>query len=604
MQSLSVMRRALALGLLIAVGHSPATAQPTPAQDGAQPAAPSSEAKPDPDEQAKLERAKKLFYEGNALRNAGDCQRALELYEKSRALVVSVPNTLNAAFCLEQLGRSANALEYHEELLTKLGDKLSEADREAIARSMAKLRPQVGSIDVSANVTGLLVIDGRMRGNLPLSAPVRVMPGRHVVRVIKDGFETFQAEVKVRATQTVAVDARLKRLTKAGRLQVEAAALTGADLFVDGARVGKLPWEGTLATGRHLYWVIKGDVGTAPREVTLIEGRTVTMRPSASPLGGEIRIVVNPPSAELTLDGVLLGKRSWYGRLPTGLHVIEAREEGYLPARLERRIEEKTSGDVTLDLKVQEDHPRWAVARPAVFFLEAFGGAALTTSLGTGAESFCDGGDCSENGLAGGLMAGGLVGYEFPFRLAIEASAGYLWLAKGVTRSASETSGSGATQTNVDYNYADAIRVRGPFVTLGAGYRHELSSSWDVDGHLHLGAALFSARDRISGNATASGTTTDAFVEGSGTSQTGIAPFVMPSAGMRWRKKPWHIGFGIAVPIFITNGPDNDHGETGVPPCDPAVPVTCVKRQNTVAEERSYGRFWLLVPRISGGFTF
>ncbi len=81
-------------------------------------------------------------------------------------------------------------------------------------------------------------------------------------------------------------------------------------------------------------------------------------------------------------------------------------------------------------------------------------------------------------------MADGLVGYEFPFRLAVEASAGYLWLAKGVTHSASETSGSGATQTNVDYNYADAVRGRGPFVTLGAGYRHELSKSWDVDGHL------------------------------------------------------------------------------------------------------------------------
>ncbi len=68
--------------------------------------------------------------------------------------------------------------------------------------------------------------------------------------------------------------------------------------------------------------------------------------------------------------------------------------------------------------------------------------------------------------------------------------------------------------------------------------------------------------------------------------------------------KPRHIGFDIAVPIFITSGPDHDHSETGVPPCDPAVPVTCLKRQNTAAEERSYGRFWLLVPRLSGGLTF
>jgi len=630
------MRDKISLGTLVscAVLASPswATAQPAPAsepdtQEAAasdEPAKPKADARPEPSappgaqpapeepstpdaaapDQQKLEQAKQLFYQGNALRKAGDYQRALERYQRSRALVVSVPNTLNAAYCLEQLGRAAEALEYHEELLTVLGGQLSESDRAAIADSMTKLRPKVGSIDVSASVAGLLVVDGRMRGNLPLMAPVRVMPGRHVLRVIKDGYETFETEVTVRAAQSVSVDARLKRLTRAGRLRVDVPSLKGAELFVDGARVAELPWEGTLAPGRHVYWVTKGDVGTAPQVTHLLEGQTVTVRPTPGALSGELRIVANPPSAEITLDGVLVGKRSWYGRLPTGSHVIEAHEEGYRPARLTRSLDAGSSGDITLDLAVDEAHPRWKVVRPASFFIEGFGGMALAPSLGSGAESFCDSGECSQDGMALGWLAGALAGYEFPFRLSLEASAGYLWLGKGVTRSATETSGSGATQTDVRYELEDEIRMRGPFVSIGTGYRHALGASISVGGSLHFGAVLARTRDRITANASTLGTTSEAFVERSGEETTSVAPFILPTAEARWKRGAWHLGLGVSVPIFVVAGPDNDHGELGVPPCDPAVPVTCVKRQSTVKEERAYGAFWMLAPRVSAGVTW
>src|SRR6185503_18456536 len=70
------------------------------------------------DESQRLEQAKELFRQGNELRKVGDFQRALDFYRRSRRLVPSVPNTLNAAFCLQQLGRYDEALQLYENLLT------------------------------------------------------------------------------------------------------------------------------------------------------------------------------------------------------------------------------------------------------------------------------------------------------------------------------------------------------------------------------------------------------------------------------------------------------------------------------------------------------
>src|ERR1700677_2207222 len=66
-----------------------------------------------------LREAKALFQEGNTRRRAGDLPGALEFYLRSRAVVPSMPNTFNAAYCLLQLGRIDEALELYEEVLIR-----------------------------------------------------------------------------------------------------------------------------------------------------------------------------------------------------------------------------------------------------------------------------------------------------------------------------------------------------------------------------------------------------------------------------------------------------------------------------------------------------
>jgi hypothetical protein len=112
--------------------------------DGA-PRASGSRAAPTP---AQLEEAKRLFREGNELRRTGDCERALELYLRSRAIVASVPNTINTAFCLNELKRYDEALELYEELMVRFSAELSEEDRLSLSPVMNTLRQQTASLDI------------------------------------------------------------------------------------------------------------------------------------------------------------------------------------------------------------------------------------------------------------------------------------------------------------------------------------------------------------------------------------------------------------------------------------------------------------------------
>jgi len=558
---------------------------------------------------ARLSEAKRLFRQGNELRKAGDFQRALELYQQSRAIVASVPNTLDAAVCLQQLGRDDEALELYEILLTELADKLGPDDKQAIAAATRQLRPRVASVEVSANVAGTLVVDGRMRSSVPMRSPVRVMPGTHVIRVLKDGFETFEKRVTLRAGATTRIDARLSPLGVAGKLRVDSAAARGADLYVDGALLGRLPWEGTLAPGQHVVFVRKGDTGTAPSLLKIVEGQTALVEPRPRPLSRELRVLVEPPTAPLTIDGVPLGNGSWRGRLPVGKHVLEAREEGYRPGHLAQTVGATSSGDILLRLAIDPDHPRWATAHGRIF-VEAFGGYAFGGSLGSDAESPCDAGHCSSEGSTGGILAGARGGYELPFHLALEVTGGYLSIGKTLTRSLDHPFTDNGTPVPVTYTYNDDIRLSGPFAALGLAYRADIGEHFGVDVRADFGAVLMRSTDQVTASAATADESAAAFVQNAGAAAGSAALFAMPAAEVRVRLGAFHVGAGLVVPVFLLRGPQNDHGDTGVVAqgrCDATAnrdSVDCAPFHRAVAAERTYGRFVLLVPVLAAGYTF
>jgi len=547
-----------------------------------------------------IEAAKDLFRKGVTLFEAGDIERALDFFLRSRAAFASAKNTLNAAICLERLGRADEAIELYEEVLTKFSDGIDASARAGVISATANLRKKIGSIDVSANVEGMLVIDGRMRGKLPLVAPVRVLPGSHVVRVIKDGWDTFQQTVKVEVGQTVAVDAKLSPLTTSGRLRVEAPGLEGGLVFIDGAAVGDAPWEGTLAPGPHLFFVQKGELGSDPQVVNVLKAQSTKVTAEAKSLGVAIRIVVEPASAQLSVDGVPLGAGRWEGRLSVGTHKFAAREEGYVTETFSVASGAKAGGEQLVRLKVDRSHPRWAVAAaPGSYWLDLTGGLAFGSSLGSDAESKCTSCDGAR-----GFLAAARFGYELPIKVSAFIGVGYFSVSRDVHRELSSSFEGGTGPVPVTYALDDRLKVAAPLGFLGAGYRVPLGR-FSIGAHMALGVGPVAARDAVTGRAFNSTSSAEVDVVGSGRTERGVLVVAAPDVFASVRLGPVDVKLAFSVVASLVNGPRLDTGEMRIATgsCRPGS-VECAKGTTLVARERAFGRFLMWVPEASVGVSF
>jgi hypothetical protein len=182
---------------------------------------------------AQLAQAKEKFRQGVARLNAGDTAGALDEFLGSRELHASGRNTVNAAICLERLGRYDEALELYEEVVAKFTADLDQDDRDSLAPVMTSLGAKLGYLELWANVDGDVFVGGRARGRLPLRTALRVLPGKQAIRIEKQGYLPFEASMELPAGQTQRVRAQLELV---GPRPI--AGLNGAAISKDSARAG------------------------------------------------------------------------------------------------------------------------------------------------------------------------------------------------------------------------------------------------------------------------------------------------------------------------------------------------------------------------------
>lgn len=125
--------------------------------------------------------------------------------------------------------------------------------RAEVSAALTRGQPQPGRIVVRANRDDAFVqVDGLSRGRAPLTLE-NVQPGRHPVRVLVQGATPYESECVITSGETCTINA----LITGGPVRVRVNAVIegedaeGAVLFIDGAEVGALPWEGELEVGEH-----------------------------------------------------------------------------------------------------------------------------------------------------------------------------------------------------------------------------------------------------------------------------------------------------------------------------------------------------------------
>lgn len=549
--------------------------------------------------------AKDLNKKGIAMLDAGDLERALDYFVRSRLALPTTKNTTNAAIALDRLGRYDEALELYEELLLKYAGGLDDEDRAAIAPAMEALRQKVGSISVTSNVGGEVSIDGRFRGKLPLPVPIRVLAGAHKIRVVRVGYQPFERSISVDATKSMSVDARLESQKGVGTLEVEDTDDTHADVFVDGAKLGRAPWEGSLPPGKHLVWLADAhDRGSMPTWVQVIEGQTGLIRLQARPLAPILTLRVEPRTAAIEVGGLSLGSGTWQGRLPAGSYEVAAAERGYHSVNRHLDLRPGTTPiEITLQLKVDPDDPRWPKRRGSAI-VDVFGGGMVGPSLGGGNVDHCPD-DCKSSSVAFGFLVGARGGFRFPVGAAVEVTAGYMSLRQKVQRSEHDVFGD--ERTSVTYDLEDKTHVHGPFFGIGGSWRAPIGRFLFAGTRATVGVFVASASDPITGQAKTTGESVPVFVEHNDRTALSAAPYVAPELFGGVHAGPIDVGLSFSAWFLPASGPTLDRGRFGVrgkPGVTDPTAVDNAPESSVVDDERAFGRFVIFSPAVVVGTTF
>lgn len=513
-------------------------------------ATPNSDAAPAAEEDPRREESKEHFTRGVHLMREGRWAEALSEFLRSRELYASRASAQNAAICLSHLRRYDESLELLESLVREFPN-LAASDREAVDVEIERMAAFVGSIEIRTDETRVsVVIDGRERGVTPLVSPVRVTSGSHVVVLYKEGFRPHVSTARVEARAKATVEARLEMLARAGRLRVAEATGKIVQLLVDGVAVGATPWEGPLALGEHTILLRgEGNVGTQPASAPIRLDELTTITLAVEPLEGQLRIEPTPTGARVAIDGVVVGRGIWEGRLRASAHRIEVAAEGFLPEQ--RQVALRPDRREILALALERDPASlWRAARPARVTLDGHLGALASPSLGGDAAKACAGACDSSVGL--GFLTMFHAGYELGIGLGFSLHGGYLRVSDSVTGAPNALKPLPRGTLRADGTTTDDRTLSG--AVLGASIAYHRGDRWPGLVRLGGGVVLGSLRDRRSGRFASvpetTGGTSIAYDYGPAT-EDASARFADALAEVRLGRRIGHFELGASLTVLL-----------------------------------------------------
>lgn len=573
--------------------------------------------------------AKQLFDEGMAKAAAGDCAAAVELLQRSRELAPRGNNTINTAVCLHKLGRLDEALDFYELALTQYPGEIDPENRRIIVDEIATLLQRVATLVLRSPVENLDVeVDGKLRPRDVRidSDKLYVLPGERRLRFLHDEFRPLERTVRAQAGTRTRLEVALK--PRGARVQVTAGDADGPyDVLMDGGSMGTTSDAKVVTPGRHVFQVIGATRGSVPKAVQAIEGETVQLWLETRTLGPAVTIEVEPGTAEVVLDDLVLGKGRWSGRLPAGSYELRVRAPGHHPRSRRIRLDARQK-TVTIREKLAEDpsdplrpwYTRLFSARGPV--IGVFGGPVLGGSLESGAEIGCSAkAPCLHREPVTGATAGLRVAADsYLTPLSFELRAGFLSASTRVTRQKSESTFANINEQPFDtvYTIHDSIDLRQFFLLVGLGPR--LTFTDRLHGFVRLlgGPSVAMSRDTLSVNAETTSPVlpapvmTPIVVRGQPEGAPAlwqIAPAGLLSLEVSLAARVWllELSLSVGATLLLTQGPSLPNGEL-VPrdagACSPDTPAPCLKGSSLVQNEQAYGVAPLFTPQLFVSYPF
>jgi len=293
------------------------------------------------------------FERGVEFYKAKKYEDALAEFFYSNRLVRNRNGIMNIARCYEQLGRYEEAYRYYEDVLAH---DPSQADRERVEESLARLRPRVALVRVESEPPGADIVVGRKdlgsRGVTPKTLALK--PGKAKLILVRPGYRDLEQTVQLSTEKPAEVKAELEFIWASVALS---GSPEGAELRVDradGEAAGRLPATLKLKPGAHSLHVSAPGYLAAqlPVELGPDEQRalSVTLVP-LPPATGSLVVTANHDPALVEIDGKESGFTPAVLSVPVGRHRVAVRMPDMRPFETSVEVDEKEGGKVHAELR-------------------------------------------------------------------------------------------------------------------------------------------------------------------------------------------------------------------------------------------------------------
>ena len=198
-----------------------------------------------------------------------------------------------------------------------------------------------------------------------------------------------------------------------------------------------------------------------------------------------LRIEPVPAGAQVALDGVLLGRGVWEGRVRPGAHRVEVAAEGFLTRTLTPRVGDDGIVKVVAEPERDPTSPEWQKKNPPRVVLSLVLTPAIGPSLGGDLDD-CD--DCSAGPAYGG-RASLRGGYQLGLGIGLFADVGYLALVQRIHDRAATLFGVAETERDRG-TIDDRVFMHGVTVGGALGYAVPGLDPWSLRARVGAGMMI------------------------------------------------------------------------------------------------------------------
>jgi hypothetical protein len=334
-----------------------ATKKGVPAKAGAKPAVPvtvTAEAKK-PDDAKKAEAAHR-FDRGLELFDQGDNSGALAEFKRTYEILPNPVVLYNIGLVYAAMARPVDAVDALEPAVTA---GLPPKQLERAKATLADQQARIGRLSVTTVPEGARVeVDNVQVATTPLTAPIRISEGSHIIGAVAEGYAPARKEVVVAGNSDANVQLELVPTQGKALANLTVRGTPGSEVRVDNEVSGKTPLETsiTLVAGHHVVELRRPGYTTVKRDVDVGEGATgdieVNLAVDPSALGREganLVLDASEPGADVTVDGEHKGVYREPIRVPRGPHHLSVSAAGFLPAEREVDLDPGQANVIRID---------------------------------------------------------------------------------------------------------------------------------------------------------------------------------------------------------------------------------------------------------------